>query len=93
MSHNLRETLELLKEQLKTAESLEPEQVDQLRQVLHEIDCTLPAILSQQEVDSKQRASSLGSKLLEVANEFESSHPQITSIVGRVADQLAQIGI
>jgi len=40
-----------------------------------------------------ERSGSLSDQLSQALERFEESHPQLTSIVGRVADALADIGI
>ncbi|MBW2383712.1 MAG: DUF4404 family protein, partial [Deltaproteobacteria bacterium] len=40
-----------------------------------------------------ERSGSLSDQLSQALERFEESHPQLTAIVGRVADALADIGI
>jgi hypothetical protein len=84
----LRGTLDRLHRQLAEAGDLDAQSRAQLRAALHEIEDAL-------RVEAQPRADqgSLGSRLAELEQQFEDSHPTLAEAVGRVVTALANLGI
>ncbi len=85
MRTQLDETLQQLRTQLASLDSLGPEQREQLQATLDEIEQSL----DRHDVSSH----SLATRLSDATAEFQESHPSLTISVGRIADMLAQMGI
>ncbi|KAA5543902.1 DUF4404 family protein [Roseiconus nitratireducens] len=85
MRERLEDTIEQLRRQLESAETIDPVEMAELRKALDEISSTLDS----QEVNS----ASLAERLREQSQSFQESHPVFTQTVGRLADMLAQMGI
>jgi CII-binding regulator of phage lambda lysogenization HflD len=85
MRKALEETLDQLHQQLLSAENLDDQERERLRQAALEIRNTL----------DDQHVSSLGlaERLQRATAQFEHSHPQLTNSIGRIADLLSQLGI
>jgi hypothetical protein len=86
-SHSLDEILAELHEALEASDgTLDPALCSELRAAASEIEAALgdgPATLS----------GSLRERLRVAVEQFEESHPRLTSIVGRIADALSDLGI
>jgi len=89
MSERVRSLRDILDE-LHTALESAPEIGEEGRNALHKAVADIRTALD--EPDS-ERVESLGDQLSQALERFEESHPQLTSIVGRVADALSDIGI
>ena len=85
MRQTLDETLTELQDQLAHLKDLDQEQLEKLRAAAQQISDTL----DHQDVSS----ATLAQRLQEATRQFEQSHPQLTTTVGRIADLLAQLGI
>ena len=82
----LHDTLAHLHEQLESAESLDDELRDELRQAMQEIRETLDA-------GAHPASEGLIDRIEALTQRFEGSHPQLSEVVGRVVDALARLGI
>jgi tRNA C32,U32 (ribose-2'-O)-methylase TrmJ len=85
----LHATLSELKAELASLDTLDNETRESLEAAVHEIESTL----SRKSVQSLQRTESVVSNLRDAVERFESSHPNLTGILSRMADALAQLGI
>lgn len=83
-SKRLAELLTALHAELESADTLDDQQAEELKQTLDEI---------QEKLEGEEAESTLVSRLRESAQQFEESHPQLTHTIGSLADALAQIGI
>ena len=85
MSHQeLTDALKVIHQQLADADHLDPDDVENLRGTIVEIQ----AVLGEQDQDG-----SLSEQISNSARKFEESHPVLTKTLGRVADMLQQMGI
>ena len=84
----LRDTLETLRRELRTSRELDPE----ARHLLTELAGDLDALLDQEEAE-REPGGPLAERLREATERFEESHPELTLVVGRLADLLANLGI
>jgi acyl-coenzyme A synthetase/AMP-(fatty) acid ligase len=84
----LRESIAHLREELSAGEPLSPEDRAQLESVLGEVSGIL-------ESDGKHDAGSGGKfdELPSLVRRFESTHPKLAVVLGRIADSLSQLGI
>ena len=89
----LDETLAELHEQLTSADDLLPEQLEQLRSTIQEIEATLNASINEGHDRSVEADGSIVDRLRRATAQIEQSHPTITATVGRIADLLSQLGI
>jgi hypothetical protein len=89
MSEAKRSLHEILDE-LHTALEAAPEIGDEARNDLRKAVGDIRSALDEPDAE---RPASLGDQLNQALERFEESHPQLTSIVGRVADALSDIGI
>jgi hypothetical protein len=85
-ARTLRDILDELHEALESAPEIGDEGRNALRQAAHDIRGAL-------DEPNAERSESLGDQLNQALERFEESHPQLTSIVGRIADALSDIGI
>ncbi len=88
---NLQEVLAELHGTLQGSEDLDQESRAALASAVDEIRSVLD-----QEEDGNQEGDlmgALGQTLKEALERFEERHPQLTGVVGRVADALADLGI
>lgn len=86
MSHEeLTNALETVHRELSETDDLDQEEVERLRQTMHEIQ----SVLDQREDES----ASLSERVSASARRFEESHPALTRSLGRIADALQQMGI
>ena len=85
---HLRQTLEQLRSELQRADTIDDRSRELLRSVLGDIEDLL---------ERKQKRGtepeSIIEQLREAVRAFETTHPTLTSAIGRVADALAGIGI
>jgi len=85
MSHqDLTDALEIVHQQLADADHLDPDDVENLRVTMNEIQTALKM---------QPPEDSLSSRVSSSAQKFEESHPVLTKTLGRVADMLQQMGI
>jgi predicted nucleic acid-binding Zn-ribbon protein len=82
-SAELARRLAELKAELARTESVDPKSRELLEQVQQEIENVLDA----------PEAGSLRARLEAAIQHFETSHPDLTAIMGRVMDQLSNLGI
>lgn len=86
MSHqDLLHALEIVHEELRQSEHLDPAEVERLRGTMREIH----EALDRQDDES----GTFSDRISESARHFEESHPRLTHTLGRVADMLQQMGI
>ncbi len=85
MRTQIEETLNHLRDQLASFDSLDPEHREQLQASVDEIERSL----DQQDVNSQ----SLAERMSEATAEFQESYPSLTNNIGRIADMLSQMGI
>ncbi len=85
---HLSELLKQLHQELALTDQLDPDQVDQLRDAVSEIEDAI----AREEVD-EEATPPIVQRLRDAAEEFEQSHPALTNTIGRVADALSQLGI
>jgi len=85
---NLEEILEELREALEAADDLDDEARDRLRNAAREIQQTVG--VEREGADDDQ---SMLDRLNEAIESLEAKHPNLTAIVGRVADALSDLGI
>jgi len=85
MSHqDLTDALEIVHQQLAEADHLDPDDVENLRVTMSEIQSALKI---------QPPEDSLSNQVSSSARKFEESHPVLTKTLGRVADMLQQMGI
>ena len=82
-SPELARRLAELQAELARTESVDPKSRELLEQVQQEIESVLDA----------PEEGSLRARLEAAIEHFETSHPDLTAIMGRVMDQLANLGI
>jgi uncharacterized protein DUF4404 len=84
-----REQLQRLHIQLQhVGEVDEPDQV-----LLQQLNSDIQALLEHQEDYEKHHYNSLSSRLKDSIEKLEASHPNLTLLMGQIADALAKIGI
>lgn len=84
MSHeDLANALETVHRELTDADQLDPDQVQQLRATISEI---------QQVLDAKDKETSLSTRVRESAQSFEDTHPKLTETLGNIVDILQRMG-
>lgn len=83
---SLREILDELHRALESAPEIGDEGRSALRQAAEDIREAL-------EEPSGEQAESLKEQLTNALERFEESHPQLTALVGRIADALSDIGV
>lgn len=77
-----------LLDELEKVEPADPAARDRLAQVLHDIR----TVIAESNLESDENES-LRERFDEAARHFEENHPTLTSVLGRVADSLANLGI
>jgi methyl-accepting chemotaxis protein len=85
MNEKLTQTLKELHQQLESVDHLDPDEIDQLRQAVAEIQDSL----GKQDVDSANLAKLFHEKTEAIAE----AYPGLTRAAGQVADMLSQMGI
>ena len=84
----LRETLDELDRELASVDTVDP----RTRALLEEARAEIQTALDQQDTD-QLRSQSLIDRLKDAQQEFEASHPNLSGIVMRMINTLAQLGI
>ena len=84
----LRETLEELERELGRTETID----DRSRQLLDHVVGEVRELLERTE-EPDERHRSLRDRLSEATREFETDHPTLAEVVGRVAAALSNMGI
>ena len=84
----LRETLDELDRELASVDTVDP----RTRALLEEARAEIQTALDQQDTD-QLRSQSLIDRLKDAEQEFEASHPNLSGIVMRMINTLAQLGI
>jgi hypothetical protein len=84
----LRESIQHLQEELSSGEPLSSEDRSQLETVLGEVS----EILDSEDSKTSTEGKSFGD-LPTLVERFESTHPKLAVILGRIADSLSQLGI
>ena len=84
-----REQLQRLHEQLHRLESADESQQKLLQQLKGDIQ----DLLDHKEEYERHHYDSLGKRLKETIEKIEASHPNVTLLMGQIADALAKIGI
>lgn len=85
---SLDEILRELHEVLEASEGLADEARERVRHAAHDIERAI-----QPEAAPEARTPSLRERLSEAIEQLEDEYPRLTAIVGRIADQLADMGI
>jgi chromosome segregation ATPase len=85
-SNELARRLAELQAELARTQSVDPKSRELLENVQQEIDSVL-------ERSDAPEEGSLRARLEAAIEHFETSHPDLTAIMGRVMDQLANLGI
>lgn len=86
---HLLETLTQLQHELSRADDIDPE----VRAGLQKVTDELRQALSQNEPQAADKLAPASSGLRALLLRFEADHPQLSDVVGRVADALAAMGI
>lgn len=84
----LREDLERLHRELSRSPSVD----DESRQLLVELARDIEAVLERRSEAGEEHAS-LVERLRAATGHFEESYPDLTTLIGRIADMLARLGI
>lgn len=84
----LRESIQHLQEELSSGEPLSSEDRSQLETVLGEVS----EILDSEDSEASAEGKSFGD-LPTLVQRFESTHPKLAAVLGRIADSLSQLGI
>ena len=84
----LRVSIQHLQEELSTGEPLSSEDRAQLETVLGEVS----GILDSEDSSASTEGKSFGD-LPTLVERFESTHPKLAVVLGRIADSLSQLGI
>ena len=85
MNHDeLANALEVVHRELGDAEHLDPDEVEQLRRTMNEI---------QQALDASEPQSSLSERVRDSAERFEQTHPKLTQTLSNLVDILQRMGI
>ena len=66
---------------------------DQTRQMLHTVVGDLQRLLQRDEGWTQEDVQPVNRDLRELLLRFETDHPQLTNVLGRIADGLANLGI
>jgi len=95
--HDLRETLEELKQELDRSETLDAETRASLRETMVEIQERLeapgPGVYTPDDDEDAGIVERLQERLYDVARNFEAEHPTLGASVRRVVNALANMGI
>jgi hypothetical protein len=84
----LRESIQHLQEELTSGEPLSSEDRSRLETVLGEVS----GILDSEDTAATAEGKSFGD-LPTLVERFESTHPKLAAVLGRIADSLSQLGI
>lgn len=85
----LDERLKALHDELEQIKSVDEKEL----QILEQLNTDIQGILEQQETDQSHSYDQLDERLKSAMEQFAASHPQMTSLMGQIADMLARIGI
>jgi uncharacterized coiled-coil protein SlyX len=85
----LQATLQELSDALTQAEPID----DQTRELLQSVTGKLQQLLQQEKGLSREDVGPVDRDLKALLLRFETEHPRLTSILGRIADGLANVGI
>ena len=85
----LDERLKELHNELKRIKSIDEKEL----QILEQLNTDIQGILAQHETDQSHSYEQLDERLKSAMEQLAASHPQITSLMGQIADMLARIGI
>ena len=85
----LQATLQELRDALTDAEPID----EQTRELLHSLTGQLQRLLQQEARLSPEDVRPVDRDVKELLLRFETEHPQLTAILGRIADGLANVGI
>jgi len=86
--NQLRDSISHLQEELSTGDPLSAEDREQLESVLGEVS----GILETGESDSSPSEGAFDN-LPTLVERFETTHPSLAAVLGRIADSLSQLGI
>jgi hypothetical protein len=87
--HELTTKLSQLHAELSRTDQVDPESLDLLRKLTADID----RLLDNQDAARGVEAEGVTSGLKDLLLKFESQHPELANVLGKVADGLAAIGI
>lgn len=85
----LDERLQELHNELKQIKSVDEKEL----QILEQLSTDIQEILEQREYNETHPYDRLDERLKYAIERFGASHPQITTLMGQIADMLARIGI
>jgi hypothetical protein len=85
----LDERLQELHNLLKQVKSVDEKEL----QILEQLNTDIQELLEQKESDQAHSYDQLDERLKSAMEQFAASHPQLTSLMGQIADMLARIGI
>jgi len=85
----LRDTLRELQDSLRDSQPLDPE----ARELVEQLATDLQQLLRVEGKPTSQALEPVATSLHELLLRFETEHPQITGILGRIASSLANLGI
>jgi hypothetical protein len=88
-NERLQATLQQLNEELAQAEGVDPETLEQLR----ELTANMQRVLDERGAAGRDEIESDAGGLRDLLLRFESEHPQLAVAIGKVADALAAMGI
>jgi hypothetical protein len=86
--NQLRESIQHLQEELTSGEALSSDDRSELETVLGEVS----EILDAEDTEASAEGKSFGD-LSTLVERFESTHPKLAVVLGRIADSLSQLGI
>ena len=92
-SRPLRKVVEELRESLESADDLDVGARTALEEALEQMRGVLDESSREGDSDALRLSESLRSRLSQALSRFEGSHPKLTAAVGRLLDQLAELGI
>lgn len=90
--NQLKNSIKHLQEELADGEPLSKEERAQLESVLGQVAALLEREGAEVEAPSESDAGVFG-ELPSLVERFESTHPKLAVVLGRIADSLSQLGI
>lgn len=84
---NIQDALRDLHEALEAAKDLDERDRGELASTIEEIQALLG------DSNGEGESETLGGRLRAAVERFEDRHPELTSVIGRVADSLSEMGI
>lgn len=84
---NIHEALRDLHDALETAQDLDASDRGEIAAAIDEIRGVLD------DSDAENQSDTLGGRLRAAVEHFEGRHPELTALIGRVADSLSEMGI